>query len=68
MPEGRAADTFTVNCPHCKKQFEGELIEGGADRYRGFKCPHCKLFVPAERTDEVAGHRPATRRKQASGD
>ena len=28
-----------------------ELIEGAAERYRGFKCPHCRLFVPAERTD-----------------
>jgi DNA-directed RNA polymerase subunit RPC12/RpoP len=53
MPEGSAAETFTVTCPHCKKQFEGELIEGGADRYRGFKCPHCKLFVPAERVNDV---------------
>jgi len=23
------------------------VIEGGAARYRGFKCPHCRLFVPA---------------------
>jgi len=50
----RAADghhVVTVTCPHCKKQFSGELIEGDAERYRGFKCPHCRLFVPAERTD-----------------
>jgi hypothetical protein len=51
MSEGSAAESFTVTCPHCKKQFDGELIEGGADRYRGFKCPHCKLFVPAERAE-----------------
>jgi hypothetical protein len=25
------------------------LIVGDAQRYRGFKCPHCKLFVPADR-------------------
>jgi hypothetical protein len=22
---------------------------GDAARYHGFKCPHCKLFVPLER-------------------
>ena len=40
-----------VVCPHCKKPFSAELIEGDAERYRGFKCPHCRLFVPAARTD-----------------
>jgi phage FluMu protein Com len=39
-----------VKCPHCRKAFAAEEIEGGdAARYRGFKCPHCKLFVPLER-------------------
>jgi phage FluMu protein Com len=38
---------FEVKCPHCHKLFTGELLGGGAARYRGFKCPHCKLFVPA---------------------
>jgi DNA-directed RNA polymerase subunit RPC12/RpoP len=41
--------SFEVVCPHCKKTFTSELIRGAAARYRGFKCPHCKLFVPAER-------------------
>jgi DNA-directed RNA polymerase subunit RPC12/RpoP len=40
-----------IICPHCKKRFEGELLAGGTARYRGFKCPHCRLFVPAERAD-----------------
>jgi hypothetical protein len=46
-----AADTpvETVVCPHCKKTFTAQLIAGAAERYRGFKCPHCKLFVPADR-------------------
>jgi transposase-like protein len=44
-----------VVCPHCKKRFTAELIDGAAARYRGFKCSHCKLFVPAERAD--AGQR-----------
>ena len=25
---------------------------GAAERYRGFKCPHCRLFVPYERAEE----------------
>ena len=47
--DGHAATAIV--CPHCKKQFSGELIEGAAERYRGFKCPHCRLFVPAARVD-----------------
>jgi hypothetical protein len=38
---------YEVECPHCHKHFTAPLIEGTAARYRGFKCPHCKLFVPA---------------------
>ncbi len=41
--------TIEVVCPHCKKRFNANLIAGGAERYRGFKCPHCRLFVPAAR-------------------
>ena len=44
--------SFEVTCPHCKKPFEADLMEGPASRYRGFKCPHCNLFVPYERADE----------------
>jgi hypothetical protein len=37
-------------CPHCRKTFESELMTGArAPRARGFKCPHCRLFVPFER-------------------
>jgi transposase-like protein len=39
-----------VVCPHCKKSFQGELIGSDASR-RGFKCPHCRLFVPLERAE-----------------
>ncbi|HEY2355036.1 MAG TPA: hypothetical protein VGH79_09090 [Gaiellaceae bacterium] len=43
-------DALDVECPHCHKTFQAERIEGGgAARYHGFKCPHCKLFVPLER-------------------
>ncbi len=47
-------DTVEVVCPHCKKPFEAELMRGGAERYRGFKCPHCRLFVPAKRAEAGA--------------
>ena len=45
-----AQDAREVVCPHCKKPFTAQLLAGEAERYRGFKCPHCKLFVPADRT------------------
>ncbi len=44
--------SFEVECPHCHRTFSGRPIEGSAPRYRGFKCPHCKLFVPYERVEE----------------
>jgi tRNA(Ile2) C34 agmatinyltransferase TiaS len=55
MKEAAAVgETLPATCPHCKKEFEGELISDDAGRYRGFKCPHCRLFVPEERADEAA--------------
>ncbi|MFN2467945.1 MAG: hypothetical protein ABR521_07455 [Gaiellaceae bacterium] len=48
----------TVVCPHCRKPFESELLAGAAPRYRGFKCPHCRLFVPHERAAEGELARP----------
>jgi DNA-directed RNA polymerase subunit RPC12/RpoP len=42
----------SIVCPHCKKTFTAPLIKGGAERYRGFKCPHCRLFVPAARAEK----------------
>jgi hypothetical protein len=50
-PESKEAETFELVCPHCKKTFTASLIAGAAERYRGFKCPHCRLFVPAARAD-----------------
>ena len=49
MSQGVPESETVVVCPHCKKQFTATLIAGGAERYRGFKCPHCRLFVPAAR-------------------
>ena len=44
--------TYAVTCPHCKRSFEADVLEGSAARYSGFKCPHCRLFVPFERVEE----------------
>jgi DNA-directed RNA polymerase subunit RPC12/RpoP len=46
-----------ILCPHCKKPFDGELLAEGS-RHQGFKCPHCRLFVPAERASG-AGDEPS---------
>jgi len=47
-----APASYEVICPHCKKQFRSELLGGQDEPHRGFKCPHCRLFVPYERADE----------------
>jgi transposase len=47
LPEADAR--HEVVCPHCKKTFTAELMAGQTPRHRGFKCPHCKLFIPADR-------------------
>jgi DNA-directed RNA polymerase subunit RPC12/RpoP len=45
-----AQASYQVDCPHCGKTFHGELLVGSSPRAaRGFKCPHCRLFVPYER-------------------
>jgi hypothetical protein len=57
---GVRPETFDVECPHCHKRFAAEPIEGGrAARYLGFKCPHCKLFVPLQRAAEAGRNRDA---------
>lgn len=45
----KVQDDATV-CPHCKKPFDAELLAEGS-RHEGFKCPHCRLFVPAGRAN-----------------
>jgi phage FluMu protein Com len=52
--------SFEIECPHCHKTFAGAPIEGGrAARYLGFKCPHCRLFVPLQRAATDADVSPA---------
>ena len=48
-----AAQSRPVVCPHCGKEFEAELLVGATSS--GFKCPHCRLFVPFERVSEQNG-------------
>ena len=52
MQDRSAQASYEVVCPHCGKTFEAELMTGAsAPRARGFKCPHCRLFVPFERSN-----------------
>jgi len=44
----KAHNEHEVSCPHCKKTFTAALLPGR--RARGFKCPHCRLFVPLDRS------------------
>jgi transposase-like protein len=44
---------YEVVCPHCGKTFEAQPLTGGAARYQGFKCPHCRLFVAYDRVEEL---------------
>jgi DNA-directed RNA polymerase subunit RPC12/RpoP len=52
MTEPARETVYDVTCPHCGRTFKRELLDGPAERYRGFKCPHCRLFVPFERVSE----------------
>jgi DNA-directed RNA polymerase subunit RPC12/RpoP len=45
--------TTEIACPHCRKTFTPRLLAGAAQRHRGYKCPHCKLFVPEGRAEDA---------------
>jgi hypothetical protein len=47
----QAGTSYEIVCPHCRKPFEAPLLDGGAERYQGFKCPHCRLFVALDRVE-----------------
>jgi len=51
LPDSDAV--YEVTCPHCGKSFEAQPLTGGAPRYQGFKCPHCRLFVAWDRADDA---------------
>jgi DNA-directed RNA polymerase subunit RPC12/RpoP len=40
-----------VVCVHCGKVFESEVLSPDTEQ-AGFKCPHCRLFMPLERVEE----------------
>jgi phage terminase large subunit GpA-like protein len=52
MARAAAHSRYLVLCPHCRKEFEGELLEASQPTGpRGFKCIHCRLFVPFDRAN-----------------
>ncbi len=52
MARPAAQSRYVVVCPHCGKEFESELLEASDPAGpSGFKCTHCRLFVPFERAD-----------------
>ena len=59
MAEGARDDevideVFDVECPHCHKHFQAELLGPRSPRQAGFKCPHCRLFVSYDRAPKPA--------------
>ncbi len=57
MAESVTSDgTIEATCPHCHKTFKPDPLARPSARHRGFKCPHCRLFVaykPADEQDRV---------------
>jgi hypothetical protein len=53
------ATVYEVSCPHCGKPFREELLAGPEARFNGFKCPHCRLFVPLARVAGQDGNQSA---------
>jgi transposase-like protein len=50
VAEGARKEDFDVECPHCHRHFQAELLGPRSPRQAGFKCPHCRLFVSYDRT------------------
>ncbi len=44
---------LAVTCPHCRKVFTPTPLPRPSVRHRGYKCPHCRLFVPLERAADT---------------
>jgi DNA-directed RNA polymerase subunit RPC12/RpoP len=49
--DGQNGGTPEVVCPHCGKPFSAPLLADLAQR--GYKCPHCRLFVPLDRAEHA---------------
>jgi hypothetical protein len=41
-----------MQCPHCRKSFRADVL-GPNTKHAGYKCPHCKLFVPLGRAEDT---------------
>jgi transcription elongation factor Elf1 len=50
---------YTVTCPHCGKEFTSAPLVDDGGRPSGFKCSHCRLFVPFERAEKQDLVKPA---------
>jgi phage FluMu protein Com len=48
-----SGSAIEATCPHCHKPFTPDPLPRPSARHRGFKCPHCRLFVPLERASEA---------------
>jgi DNA-directed RNA polymerase subunit RPC12/RpoP len=49
MAKGSTADELV--CVHCGKPFHSEVLAPDTE-HAGFKCPHCRLYMPLERVEE----------------
>jgi transposase-like protein len=52
------SQSYDVECPHCHKTFTATKMTGRAERYQGFKCPHCRLFVRYDRAERELQQQP----------
>ncbi|HWN22613.1 MAG TPA: hypothetical protein VNP93_11615 [Gaiellaceae bacterium] len=48
-----SSHSLEATCPHCHKAFTPNPLARPSARHRGFKCPHCRLFVPLERVSDT---------------
>ena len=44
------ATAIEMHCPHCRKSFSSSLLGPNTAR-AGYKCPHCRLFIPLSRAE-----------------
>jgi DNA-directed RNA polymerase subunit RPC12/RpoP len=43
-------EELDVVCAHCRKPFRSEILAPNTEQ-AGFKCPHCRLYMPLERAE-----------------
>jgi hypothetical protein len=53
-------EELDVVCAHCRKPFRSEILAPNTGQ-AGFKCPHCRLYMPLGRaeTDDTGPVTPA---------